>query len=100
MSTPRLLAGAAALAAGKKLILDHGHETGGASWLILAFWAGRIVREVQEARGDRKGKRKESNSIWDARPVGPPLSLIVPARSLRTRCTGALRQLLQHNLWR
>lgn len=55
----RLLVAALATTVGKTWVLDHDGECGGAGWLILAFWAGRVGAECREKWTDRKGKRKE-----------------------------------------
>ena len=57
----KILLSALAVTAGKTIVLDgQTGESGGTGWLILAFWAGRIVSEGRnEWSRRRKGKGKE-----------------------------------------
>ncbi|RSH94776.1 putative zinc transporter msc2 [Saitozyma podzolica] len=72
-SLTRLLAGAAAIAASKAWVVDDpSGSSGGAGWLVLSYWAGRVVGEMQDARRDRKGKRKEESTgpAWSLQHAG------------------------------
>jgi hypothetical protein len=60
---PKILLSALAVTASKTIILDgqNGYG-GGAGWLALAFWAGRIVSEARNevlSRSEGKGKERE-----------------------------------------
>ncbi|WVR03743.1 hypothetical protein IAU60_000738 [Kwoniella sp. DSM 27419] len=66
----RSFVGALAVAGSKTWVLDEGHaEGGGVGWLVLAFWAGRLMGEVRDALDkSRKGK---STTHAPGRSVSP-----------------------------
>lgn len=72
-STPvtKILLSALAVTAGKTIILDgQTGYGGGAGWLTLAFWAGRVVSEARndwKQRSEGKGKEREANGIQPGR---------------------------------
>jgi hypothetical protein len=67
----KILLSALAVTAGKTIVLDgQAGYGGGAGWLTLAFWAGRIVSEARnewKQRSDGKGKERER----DVTQLGP-----------------------------
>lgn len=67
----KILLSALAVTAGKTIVLDgQTGYGGGAGWLTLAFWAGRIVSEARnewKSRTEGKGKERER----DTTQLGP-----------------------------
>jgi hypothetical protein len=75
---PKILLSALAVTASKTIILDgQTGYGGGAGWLALAFWAGRIVSEARNevlSRSEGKGKERERPSRG-LTTVGTPIPL-------------------------
>jgi hypothetical protein len=72
----KILLSALAVTAGKTIVLDgQTGYGGGAGWLTLAFWAGRIVSEARnewKQRSEGKGKERER----DGTQLGPVSRLL------------------------
>ena len=72
----KILLSALAVTAGKTIVLDgQTGYGGGAGWLTLAFWAGRIVSEARnewKQRSEGKGKERERDET-QLGPVRRPL---------------------------
>jgi hypothetical protein len=72
----KILLSALTVTAGKTIVLDgeKGYG-GGAGWLTLAFWAGRIISEARnewKQRSEGKGKERERNETQ----LGPVSQLL------------------------
>jgi hypothetical protein len=67
----KILCSALAVTASKTLVLDStGRDEGGAGWLVLAFWVGRLISEGKNEWTKRsKGKGKEKEVSFNLGPV-------------------------------
>ncbi|WVF65868.1 hypothetical protein IAT40_000605 [Kwoniella sp. CBS 6097] len=59
----RLFVGALAVTASKSWVLDDPRQLGGGvGWLVVAFWAGKVIGELREIFGDSRRKNKEAGT--------------------------------------
>ncbi len=61
----QLLVAAVTVTVAKTLVLDDSNgETGGVGWLVLAYWVGKVEKEVK-ASWKKRGKGKEASPHGD-----------------------------------
>ncbi|WVQ93508.1 hypothetical protein IAU59_000582 [Kwoniella sp. CBS 9459] len=59
----RLFVGALAVAGSKSWVLDDPkHLGGGVGWLVLAFWAGKVIGELREIFGNSRRKSRDAGT--------------------------------------